>query len=407
MMLTPSGYITAYVSILTIFSLHYFYHLKIKINFIFLDYLVFFFFIISAISTLFNIQQLGIFLFLKSILDLRFAIFFFIIRNIIDCKIINIKIFFILTLFSTIFLCLNIFSQHLIGFDIFNNLPFDGRYNGVFESEAIAGSYIQKFSLVSILSILILRLNQKFIFFLTIFIINILALGILMTLDRMPFILYPLSILILLVIVKKFRILFVASLILIFFLFQLFFNNYLIIKNRYASIVNEINTIFFLNKKLKKIISPDQIYDENAKLTGDYDYLKIYYSAYKVFLKNFLLGSGVKSFPLECSKLKKNGENVNCSNHPHNIYLEILVNQGVVGMLIFMIFLIVLLKKNYTNLLINENSKEKKLVTLFFFTILFTELSPLRSYGSIFQTVNGSIFWFLLAITSSKPYIKK
>ena len=175
----------------------------------------------------------------------------------------------------------------------------------------------------------------------------------------------------------------------------------------FYNFVNEINTIFFLNKKLKKIISPDQIYDENAKLTGDYDYLKIYYSAYKVFLKNFLLGSGVKSFPLECSKLKKNGENVNCSNHPHNIYLEILVNQGVVGMLIFMIFLIVLLKKNYTNLLINENSKEKKLVTLFFFTILFTELSPLRSYGSIFQTVNGSIFWFLLAITSSKPYIKK
>jgi len=406
MMLTSSGYITAYVSILTIFSLYHFYHHNIKINFIFLDYLVFSFFIISAISTLLNIQQLGSFLFLKSILDLRFAIFFFIIRNIIDCKIINIKIFFILTLFSTIFLCLNIFSQHLIGFDIFNNLPFDGRYNGVFESEAIAGSYIQKFSLVSVLSILILRLNQKFIFFLTIFVINILALGILMTLDRMPFIIYPLSILILLAIVKKFRILFVSSLLLIFFLFQLFFNNYLIIKNRYSSIVNEIHTIFFLNKKLKKIISPDQIYDENANLTGDYDYLKIYYSAYKVFLKNFLLGSGVKSFPLECSKLKKNGENVNCSNHPHNIYLEILVNQGVVGMLIFMIFLIVLLKKNYTNLLINENSNEKKLITLFFFTILFTELSPLRSYGSIFQTVNGSIFWFFLAIISSRLNIK-
>ena len=407
MMLTSSGYITAYVSILTIFSLYCFYYYKIKINLIFLDYLIFIFFLVSVISTLLNIKELGSFLFLKSIFDLRFAIFFFVVRNIIDCKIINIKIFLIISLFSSFFLCINIFSQHIIGFDIFNHPPFHGRYNGLFESEGIAGSYIQKFSLASILSILTLRLNTKIIFILTILIINILSLGILMTLDRMPFIIFPFSIFILLIITKKFRLLFLTSLILIFFIFQLFFNNYVIIKNRYSSLANEINSIFFLNEKFKKKISPDQIYDKNSKLSGDYDYLKLYYSAYKIFLRNFLIGSGVKSFPFECYKLKKDNENIKCSSHPHNIYLEILVNQGVVGMLIFVTFLIVLFKKNYSNLSLSKDSNEKKLITLFFLTILFTELSPFRSYGSIFQTVNGSIFWFFLAFISSKPFIKK
>jgi len=39
--------------------------------------------------------------------------------------------------------------------------------------------------------------------------------------------------------------------------------------------------------------------------------------------------------------------------------------------------------------------------------ILIIELWPLRSYGSIFQTVNGSLFWFLISISSSSLFTKK
>jgi O-antigen ligase len=305
---------------------------------------------------------------------------------------------------------LNIFSQHIIGFDAFGHEPFDGRYNGLFESEAIAGSYIQKFFLVSILSILLLKIKKKTKFILTIIATNILGLGVLLSLDRMPFIIYLFSIIVLIALLKNFRLKFLISLILIIFIFQFSFNNYQPVKNRYMSLSNEfqlakIKNIFsFYNKKEELSAKINE--NEDYNLSGDY--LKIYVAAYKVFMENFFIGSGVKSFGFECNKLKENNKkNITCSTHPHNIYMEILVNQGIIGILIFIIFLFSLIKNNYLEELFSKNSSEEKLLIVFFFTILISELLPFRSYGSIFQTVNGSIFWFFLALISSKPFMKK
>jgi len=412
-MLTSSGYITAYTSALTIFTLYYFYSYKIKVNLYLLDYLIIFFFILSIISTFININVLGNFIFFKSILNVRFAVLFFLIRNIINYKIINIRIFSFTALICTIFLSLNIFLQHLIGFDILGHPPFDGRYNGLFESEAIAGSYLQKFSLFAIFFILLLKPKKNINFFLTILVINLLALGILMSLDRMPFLIYLFSNLILIILLKKFRLRFLISFVLIIFLFLFLFNNYSVIKQRYLSLYNEINSlkfkesIFLLNKKIKTTISPNQIENDKIELSGDYDYLRIFYTAYEVFLTNPIIGSGVKSFGIKCAELKIKNQNLKCSTHPHNIYLEIFVNQGIIGTLIFAIFLIILLKKNYFEKLLKKNIYENKLLLTIFFTLLITELLPIRSFGSIFQTVNGTIFWFFLALISSKLYTQK
>jgi O-antigen ligase len=167
----------------------------------------------------------------------------------------------------------------------------------------------------------------------------------------------------------------------------------------------KIKNIFsFYNKKEE--LSANINENEDYNLSGDY--LKIYVAAYKVFMENFFIGSGVKSFGFECNKLKENNKkNITCSTHPHNIYMEILVNQGIMGILIFIIFLFSLIKNNYLEELFSKNSSEEKLLIIFFFTILISDLLPFRSYGSIFQTVNGSIFWFFLALISSKPFMKK
>ena len=123
----------------------------------------------------------------------------------------------------------------------------------------------------------------------------------------------------------------------------------------------------------------------------------IYYSAYKVFLERPFLGSGLKSFSYKCQNLKINSnKNYTCSTHPHNIYLEILTNQGITGFILFLLFIIILIKKNCSHIIPSKITIENKLLTVFFFTILFTELVPIRSYGSIFHTFNGTIFWFFV-----------
>lgn len=202
MMLMTSGYITSYVTILTIASLIFFYKNNIKIKFYFIDYLVFIFFFLSLISTLVNIKLLGNLIFFKSILDLRFALFFLVIRNVINYKFVNIKKIFLVGLICTLFLSTDIIYQHIYGADIFGVPPFDGRFNGVFNDEAVAGSYIQKFLLFSLSFVLLFNINNINKFILTVFITSVLGAGIVLSLDRMPFFIY----------------LFILSMLIIFFL---------------------------------------------------------------------------------------------------------------------------------------------------------------------------------------------
>jgi O-antigen ligase len=407
-MLTSSGYITAYTSILTIYSLYYFFHLKIKINLSVIDYLIIFFFIISIASTLINMQTLGSFMVFKSILDLRFAILFFTMRSLINNKIINIKPLCNISLICTVFVTLDIFLQVIYGKNILGYPEIDGRYGGVFGEEAIAGSYIQKFSLISILAFFLIKLENKGNFFFTIFTITLLGLGILMSLDRMPFIVYLFNITLLSILLKELRLRFLLSLILIFTIFLFFFNNYSKIENKYFSLLNEtgiskIQKLFSIDNKIIENTSEDKINNELSS-----GYLRIYNTAFSIFLNNPFIGSGVKSFWSECNKLQVNNKKyLSCTTHPHNIYLEILVNQGILGILIFFSFILILLKKNYLNILLKKTSIKEKIITVFLFVIFIGELLPFRSFGSIFQTVNGTIFWFFMALTSSRFFIKK
>jgi len=402
-MLMVSGYITAYVTILTVSAIIFFYTNNIKIQFDLLDYLILIFFLLSLISTLINIKILGFFIFFKSILDLRFVLFFFIIRNLIKFKFVETKILFFTTLICTIFISLDIIYQHIIGQDLFGNKVFDGRFNGTFGHEAIAGSYIQKFFLISLLCIILSNLNSKFTFL--IFFINILGVGILLTLDRMPFLVYLFTLFILIVLFKKNRLLFFSSLLIILLIFTFLFKNYDPIKNRYNSLNNEINFSKIINFLKENNDEKSKININNEKILAG-DYSKIYKSAYYLWLEKPIIGYGVKSFEINCHKLLIENKSLTCSTHPHNIYLEVIINQGLLGFVIFVV-LIILLVNNFIKKLYGTKYENEKIFNIIFLTILIVELWPLRSYGSIFQTVNGTLFWFLISLTGSKFLISK
>ena len=421
-MLTSSGYLNAYIFFFIIYSVFFFYFNKIKINIIILDYLIILFFLSCTISSFLNLSQIGKFsiggnefileisAFAKSIFNFRFFLLYIIVRNIIDKQLVNIKVLSVISLICTVFLSFDIFFQHLIGFDFFNNEPFDGRYNGFLEHEAIAGGYLQKFFLMSILLLFFLKKNSFYQFFLIVFFINILGLGILLSLDRMPYLIFFFSTFFLFIILKNYRIQLFISLILTIFIFQIFFNNYNIVKNRYLGLVKELELVK-ITQLFKKNISGTLTSSKNIK-KEDYnlkgDYLKIYKASFDVFVENPFLGTGLKSFLYECKKLQNNyNNNFTCSVHPHNIYLEILVNQGILGLLLFLIFIFILINNNYSKIIFSQVTIEKKILSIFFFTILISELIPIRSYGSIFTTVNGSAFWFILSVISSKIHLPK
>jgi len=414
-MLFPSGYITSYVTIFTLYTFYYFYKFKIKIKLFLIDYLLVLFFLISFLSTLINFKSDYIILF-KSLSDFRFAFLFIVIRNIFIYKIIEFRILFLVTLFCTIFLSSDIFLQHILDRDIFGYASSDGRYNGSFNDEAIAGSYIQKFFIISILGIFFSNLSYKNKKILLLFFISFIGLGILFSLDRMPFFIFFFILFLSTILIKNYKYIFILASIIVITFFVIIFDNNTKINYRYKTLQNELNFVKLFNiismrddVGLSKNPSSQEIWDYNNSVNNKSffkgDYSRIIYSSYEVAKQKLLIGSGIKSFHNECKELYKINKKLLCAPHSHNLYLEILVNTGILGLFVFIFFIYKIIRENL-KIIINKNNINTKNLVILSLILIISELFPLRSYGSILQTVNGSMFWYLISIASALSFVK-
>ena len=88
-----------------------------------------------------------------------------------------------------------------------------------------------------------------------------------------------------------------------------------------------------VNKDTKNIKDIKNIYIFSKQHTHHY------MSAYKMFLDNKVIGVGVKNFRNFCSNEKYEISNLSCSTHPHNTYIQILTETGIIGFLFFIFVL--------------------------------------------------------------------
>lgn len=412
-MLMPSAFINFYLTTFIIYSYTFLFINKINIKIFFTDYLLFIFFVSSVISTIIGNKSSDYIIIAKSLADIRFFLLFLLIRNLFYYKLIKLNNLLKLSLLTSVFLSLDIFLQFYSGKDIFGFPEMNGRYGGVFHDEAIAGSYIQNFSLLAILATFYLKYknisNKELFIFL---IIAILGTGILMTLDRIPFFIYILSLFILLILIKSQKKIFCLSIIIITLLFFLFYENSNQVKNRYKTAFNFVKVILFHSSDFMEsnqaLDKQKLILKEKTMHTG-IEYYLLFDSALYTFKNNFWLGSGRKSYYKSCDALRKYRDDLLCAPHTHNIYLEILISQGAIGMFFFLSFLIIIFKKNYYDFFVYRKVKADEILILknFLLVLLALEILPLRPHGNIIQTVSGTVFWFLISVASSKLTIKK
>ena len=59
-----------------------------------------------------------------------------------------------------------------------------------------------------------------------------------------------------------------------------------------------------------------------------------------MYLDNKILGVGVKNFRKICKDEKYNISNLSCSSHPHNTYIQILSETGIIGFIFLLSALI-------------------------------------------------------------------
>jgi len=329
-------------------------------NIFFKYFLIFYFYIL--IRSLFSESTHSI---QSAVFYIRFGVFALVVNFIIN----NDKFFlrnFLLVLFLT-FLILTIDSLIIIfsGQNLLLLNPYNKyRLSSFFYDNLKLGSFILRTSPLIIAIFFFLKkdykfknnllINNLFIFFVSVFSFLV----VLYSGERSSFILLILLSFIIILNISMGKINFYVVTVFLFSLlgFILFLIN-----------TNKI----LLNRYIKQFANAENFLE---------NHIDLFHTAYLMFKNNYIFGNGIKSFRFLCDKEQFIYERIACATHPHNTYLELLSETGIVGFILVItpfLFLAYILTKN----IFYRSLKNYNVVLL---SILFINIFPFTTTGSFF-----------------------
>ncbi len=256
----------------------------------------------------------------------RYGLFSLAVWYVIDKNPNFIKNFLIAISISFLIAILDGYYQFYAGEHIFNNLKInDDRLSLPFNQKLVLGAYISRlFPLL--LALLIIFFNQSKTLYVVIGILLILTDTLIyLTGERTALGLMMVSTLFILAFLNKFRVLrLVALLTSLFVIIIISFSNPDIKQRNYDYTISQLG----LSENSNKIYLLSPQHESHFK------------SAWLMFKDNKLFGVGPNNFRKFCSKDKYLINHLSCSTHPHNTYIQILAETGIIG-ISFIIFLMI------------------------------------------------------------------
>jgi len=117
------------------------------------------------------------------------------------------------------------------------------------------------------------------------------------------------------------------------------------------------------------------------------------YTGINVFKKNKLLGTGPKSYRYICDNKDYAINAMSCNTHPHNYYLQVLIETGLLGFIFLLSLYLYIIYRSFVNfikLLKNQYFSLSEVIILGFY---FTQLWPVMQHGSLFNNWNSIILF--------------
>jgi O-antigen ligase len=159
--------------------------------------------------------------------------------------------------------------------------------------------------------------------------------------------------------------------------------------------------IFFsilLNSQFLKLRFVDQILAEKKDLNENI-YIKLQKSGLEIFKNNPWFGVGNKNFRVITCEDYNNDNKIYtkkfCSTHPHQIYVELLSEHGLLGFLFIMIILYILIFSKIKEIIFSKNYLS--IGSFCYLIVTFTPLIPSGAFFSDFVLtlffINFSIFY--------------
>ena len=267
--------------------------------------------------------------------------------------------------------------QFFLGYNLLGYQKYDHiRLTGIFNDEPIIGSFLMK---LVIPIIWIFFLTKKLIFKIFI-LISVMIAGITLSGERMPLLQLIFALFLIFVSLILFN---KRKIIYFFIIFPI-----LIICIAFSNTAKERFISTFDNlESLKDSLVLNKAIDNSSSVN---DYFMNFYSAYYLWNNNKIIGGGHRYYNSSCSDDFIEGKENYCSTHPHNIYLEILSDYGLIGLMIFISFLITLFTKYFKSKYYYENIG---------ILIVFVVISvPFVTSQSIFSSYYGAIYFLIIFI---------
>ena len=372
-----------------------------KIKYYFLDKLIIAFFVLVLFTGVINdyyfytikLEWYGYFnTILKSFFFLKYLLLYIILRYLIENKFINLKFFFISCFFGSLFVSIDIIYQFINGQDIFGFKGIKNNLSGPFGNELIAGGYLQRFSIFSFFLIPFFYQQNfnKYLKYLIPILFIIFLIAIILSGNRMPLLLFLFVVTLIIIFQKETRKFLLPVLVTFTLIVYLFYNFNEKAKINFYAFYDQISrgAIILLEKDFTSKYAPP--------------YMKEFTSFYNTWLMNKYIGGGIKNFRYYChqkgawKEYKKRG--FTCNMHPHNYYLEILTETGVVGFsIITLAFLIIIYLTLIKKYFLSSTLKNNTLIIPFIFLFII-EIFPIRSTGSFFTTGNTTYLFILMGI---------
>ena len=135
---------------------------------------------------------------------------------------------------------------------------------------------------------------------------------------------------------------------------------------------------------------------KNFEKLENNQYIKLYKSGYSVFKNNPFFGVGNKNYRVEtCKKENLSQAKLDyvCLTHPHQIYIELLSEHGLVGFFLILGVIFFLMFKILKSILISRNY-----IQIGAFTFVLINFIPFLPSGSFFSDFNLTLFWINFSV---------
>ena len=315
-----------------------------------------------------------------SIFYFRFIIFALAFSLILGKTIKTLRLLFLISTITLVFLAVNIVIQYCFNIDLFGNIPLTpGRYSSLFGTELIAGGFLARFMFFGIIFILFISdIKKKYNAYLLFFYLILNTCAIFLSGERTSFLILIVNILIFSFYLKSFRKLIFILLIC-------------------APILGVIFVKINPDAKERMFeVTKSEIFENNRINIFTKVYQAHYTVAVNMFKDSPLIGHGVKSFREACKETryaKYNG----CATHPHNFYMQFLAEIGLLGFSFLILFYFYILL-NFIKIFFKKNRNNIDLIKLILYQTVIVNLFPFMPSGNFFNNWMSIVLYIPVAL---------